>query len=79
MKQKASVFKPSLQPEINVVNCQLIVLFFVTSILPILDLHDWSILKILENGLGFELGTARWTLGVEGQPMQCGSLTEKHN
>ena len=31
---------------------------------------------VLENGLGFELGTARRTLGVEGQPVQCSALSE---
>ena len=31
---------------------------------------------VLENGLGFELGIARGTLGMEGQPVQCSALTE---
>ena len=31
---------------------------------------------VLENGLRFELGTARGTLGVEGQPVQCSALSE---
>ena len=64
VKQKASVFKPSLQPEINLVNCQLIALFFVTFILSILDLHDWSILVLkylrMERGLNWGLQGGHW-------------------